>query len=133
VTAPTRPRPNGAEYTRELLDRRGDIELEFVRSGRGRVHVIVPADPDTEPVIQPWSDRSIFDKADCMLGLARRITPTVCGFVATVYFDSSGNHRLVDIFDDLDLCGRCQDLLGPYAPRAFEHPRPGTETDEADD
>jgi len=135
VTAPPRPRPSRARETRALLARRGDIELQFVQPRRrGRVHVVVPADPDLEPALVQWSDLSAVDQATCMLGLARRIVPTLCGFTATVYWDNSGRHEFVDTFDDLDLCQRCHDLLGrEHEARAFEHPRPGGESDVADE
>lgn len=133
----TRPRPRAslASETRALLTRHGGIELQFVRPRRrGRVHVMVPADPDLEPALVRWSDLSEVDRATCMLGLSRRIVPTLCGFTATVYFDNSGSHEFIDTFDDRDLCQRCHGLLGDeHGARAFEHPQPGCEPEAADE
>jgi hypothetical protein len=121
---------------RELLERHGDIELRFAgprHPRRGRVHVGVPEDPDAERELVAWDDLSPDDQFDVALGLVRRPVATMCGRTLLVYFDGvTGNHDFLDTFDDRDLCSSCRRALGPHAPRAFEHPRPGAAEDGDD-
>ncbi|SFQ26454.1 hypothetical protein [Amycolatopsis rubida] len=109
----------------ELLSRRSDLQLEFVRHRRrGRVHVVVPRDPDTRQELAPTADLGEEEKFQGALGFVRKATPTLCGRTMLVYFDGeTGDHEIVDAFADDDLCGSCHRVLGPeHAARAFEHP-----------
>lgn len=111
---------------RELLGRRGDIELEFVRRARNRVHVVVPGDPDADDTAsRPETDEEKFLLA---LALTRRAVPTMCGRTELVYFAEPERAAImVDTFADEDLCGACWHALGEHAARAFEHPQPDME------
>ena len=110
----------------ELLSRRPDIELRFVRNRpSGRVHVAVPVDPDIEPEIIPWDSLDTEGKAQTVIGMVRQRTSTLCGFTATVYHDNSRGDEIVDTFADTDLCWSCHRALGPeHQERAFRHPQP---------
>ncbi len=116
---------------RELLARRSDIRLEFVRHrSSGRVHVATPADPDAEPECRAWEDLSEEEKFQAAMALARRVVPTLCGFTARVYLDGRGDDEIVRTFADEDLCWACHRALGPeHEVRAFEHPQPGVDPD----
>jgi hypothetical protein len=80
-------------------------ELDFFRDQRCRMHV------------QRWWERRH------VAGLAS-LPLALCGATGDVDVG-------VDVFDDADVCARCVTLLGPHAPRAFEHPQPDT-TRQAD-
>lgn len=115
--------------TRELLARRRDIELEFVRRASNRVHIAVPADPDADDEVE--RPQTAEDKFQIMLALTRRVVPTMCGRTEHVYFSGDRDTVMLDTFSDNDLCAACRDALGEHAPRAFEHPQPGdTEPDD---
>lgn len=95
-----------------VLDEQGWLGLEFVaRPGAPTVHVVVPVAP-------AWMDQQDAqlvagdDVDDLLLGS----TPTLCGYV----LPSTGR---LTVFADERLCRRCVRVLGPLAPRAFEHPR----------
>lgn len=112
-----------AEAVRELLARRGDIELEFVRRAHNRVHVVVPGDPDADDTARP--PETAEEKFQLMLALARRAVPTMCGRTELVYFAEPERAAImVDTFPDHDLCVDCWKALGAQAFRAFEHPQP---------
>ncbi len=111
----------------DLLASRSDIELEFVRHRhRGRVHVAVPHDPNIKPETVPIDDLDEEAKLQAALSFTRKPVPTLCGRAPLVYFDGvTGDHEIVDTFDDNDLCWSCHRALGPeHSSRAFEHPRP---------
>jgi len=143
IPAPHRSRPVPADRPRrargrrtallravhELLSRRDDVELEFVRHRRrGYVHVAVPRDPDTRQEVTDWDDLSAEEQFEGVLGIIRRPVPTLCGRTQRVFLDGvTGDHELVDVFDDVDLCPSCRRALGEHAPRAFEHPTTSSE------
>lgn len=119
------------DAVRALLDRRSDIELAFVRHRcGGRVHVIVPRDPDTRQELVPTNELSAEERFQAVLNWTRRPTLTLCGRIFLVYLDCvTGDYEDVDTFDDNDLCWSCHRVLGPeHSSRAFEHPRPTVES-----
>lgn len=116
-----------APAARELLARRGDIELEFVRRAHNRVHVVVPGDPDAEDDA-PRPPETNEEKFQLILALTRRAVPTMCGRTELVYFAEPQRAAImVDTFPDQDLCVQCWQALGAQAFRAFEHPQPTME------
>ena len=117
---------------RDLLARRTDVELAFVRHRRtGTVHVLWPADPDAEPD-PPEPAREQVVETD-WIGWLRGDLGTLCGYVAREHLGGQwqGDQR-VTVFADELLCARCHRALGPHAARAFEHPvpRPSHENQE---
>ena len=118
---------NTQQAVRALLSRRSDVELGFVRHRRhGRVHVVVPRDPDARQELVPTDELSPEEQFQAVLNWTRLPTLTLCGRTFLVYFDCvTGDYEDVDTFDDNDLCWSCHRVLGPaHSGRAFEHPLP---------
>jgi hypothetical protein len=110
---------------RELLTRRSDIELRFIRHrASGTVHVVVPGDPDEQGEVFRIGEVP----AEAQLAMASGQTPTLCGYVAYKSMDGTrrSSDEMVSEFDDGQLCTRCWRALGPeHQARAFEHSQPG--------
>ncbi|MFC0438035.1 hypothetical protein [Kutzneria buriramensis] len=111
---------------RELLTRRGDIELKFIRHRvSGTVHVVVPDDPDKQGEVFRIGEVP----ADAQLAMASGQTPTLCGYLAYKSMDGTrrSSDEMVSEFDDAHLCARCWRALGPeHQARAFEYHQPST-------
>jgi hypothetical protein len=114
---------------RELLTRRADIELTFIQNRASSVvHVITPRDPDPTPNVSA-DDVSLDRLIDALVGACS----TLCGYRAQRHRGGfeNGDPR-VHQFPDDQLCGTCVRVLGPHAPRAFEHPQPNVGEREGD-
>lgn len=113
---------------RDLLARRGDIELTFIQHrDSGVVHVITPVDSDAEHDEEYLdSDVAFGDQfarvlTECLVGAC----VTLCGYRARRHLGGfeAGDKRVHE-FDDDQLCRACVRELGPHSARAFEHPQP---------
>ena len=93
------------------LDEHGQLELRFLehQAGRRTVHVVRPDDPDAETALAEMPIATLCDYKGRPAGRG----------------DTSAVDRFVDTFHDDRLCRSCHRALGPFAPRAFEHPRLG--------
>lgn len=118
-------------YVQALLARRSDLELTFARPGRaGKVHVLIPVDPDVPPEFEPIDSMDDFSIIDWVLGKRSAL----CGWTARIYLSGvEGGDEVVDTFDDRLLCERCHSALGPHANRAFDHPQPGDAPADGED
>ena len=100
-------------------------ELEFVRNGRGAVHVIAACgDPERGfAPNQQWPASLLDEIADMgpVWAIVTRPMLTVCGLVIKTADGFPGIPT--DAFPDEDLCIRCYYKLGEHAPLAFEHPQ----------
>jgi hypothetical protein len=111
---------------RELLARRPEIKLTFVQHRTsGKVHVEIPPDPDVEPITGPPSETG-------WVGWVIEDVRSLCGYVARILIGNDrGGDKIVEQFDDLQLCWRCHDALGEHSDRAFEHPLPDAAVEPA--
>lgn len=116
---------SGVTSVRELLNRRSDIELEFVQHrDSGAVHVVVPRDPDRHDEGEVYRIGDVPEKA--MRAMAFGEVRTLCGYVARRHLGGfECGDQMVDEFDDDLLCPRCWRALGPeHQARAFQHLQP---------
>lgn len=98
-------------------------DLEFVRNGRGAVHVIAACgDPERGYAPEkPWPAHLKAEMADMgpVWALATSPVLALCGMVIKTAEGFPG--EWVETFPDEDLCIRCHHALGDNAYLAFEH------------
>jgi hypothetical protein len=107
-----------------LLEKYGTaIELDFVRSPSGAVHVRYPALPS-------WAEEEKEENSadtDEAIALLSGRTRMIFGLVRFVDYVGENHAKFTPVgaFADDDLCAGCYRALGSHSVRAFEHPRPG--------
>lgn len=114
-----------ARQTRDLLACHPTLTLEYVQHrDSGKVHVLVPPDPDTEP-------QRVRGQLE-WLGWLREDRPAVCGYRTRIYLGGASvkGDQCVTMFPDHMLCGGCLHLLGAHSPRVFGRPQPDNIPDD---
>lgn len=132
MAATTRPR---GKKLAEIIDH--THELQFVQHRvSGVVHIVVPAAPwwMEERDAPKLSELPEDQVAEAMVDLVLGKTLMLCGWIAKVdRRDETDTGRGITCFDDELLCAGCHQALGDeeHRARAFEHPRPGDDEEEA--